>query len=150
MPIIPIGIEGAREVMPPEARFPKLRMPVTIRFGEPILAGRYTDRPDDHLALRQITDEVMFAIRQLSGQDYVNEYANKKKRAEPEASEQQVTEAPETEAAETEAVTSEPAARSAATNGRSAAERDDDLAFVSATDPRSSADVLRRPVRRNA
>ena len=32
----------------------------------------------DHRLLRQITDEVMFEIGALSGQTYVDEYANKK------------------------------------------------------------------------
>jgi hypothetical protein len=73
--------------MPPDARFPKLRMPVTIRFGRPIDVSRYADRPHDHLVLRQIIDEVMYEIRQLSGQEYVNEYASRKASAEPEPAE---------------------------------------------------------------
>ena len=36
--------------------------------------------------MRQMTDEVMFEIRELSGQDYVNEYANKKAPVEMAAS----------------------------------------------------------------
>lgn len=54
VPIIPIGLVGAREVMPPDARFPKLRKPVTIRFGRPISIDRYLDRVDDHLIYRQV------------------------------------------------------------------------------------------------
>jgi 1-acyl-sn-glycerol-3-phosphate acyltransferase len=76
VPIIPVGIQGAREVMPPDAKFPSLRKPVTIRFGRPVTVGRYLDRADDRLVLRQIIDEVMFAIRELSGQEYVDEYAS--------------------------------------------------------------------------
>ncbi|MEO6629838.1 MAG: lysophospholipid acyltransferase family protein, partial [Aquihabitans sp.] len=85
VPIIPIGIKGTREIMPPDAKFPKLRRPVTITFGKPIDITRYLDRAQDHLVLRQITDEVMFEIRELSGQDYVNEYAGKAaKQAKPD------------------------------------------------------------------
>ena len=80
-PIIPIGIKGAREVMPPDARFPRLRLPVTITFGRPIDVSRYRDRVNDRLVLRQIMDEVMYEIRELSGQEYVNEYAGSKKTA---------------------------------------------------------------------
>jgi 1-acyl-sn-glycerol-3-phosphate acyltransferase len=80
-PIIPIGLVGARDVMPPDARFPKLRRPVRVRFGRPIDVERYRDREDDHLVYRQIIDEVMYEIRELSGQEYVNEYATKKKKA---------------------------------------------------------------------
>ena len=149
VPIIPIGITGARDVMPPDARFPKLRLPVTIRFGEPISVARYQDRAGDHLVLRQIIDEVMFAIRELSGQDYVDEYANKKK-ARP--------------AAEGAEVATEPAEAPPSVNGHGTdagtvspappvpavvdGDEDDASEFVRATEARSSADVLKRPVRR--
>jgi 1-acyl-sn-glycerol-3-phosphate acyltransferase len=39
------------------------------------------DRANDRLVLRQIIDEVMYEIRELSGQEYVNEYAGSKKTA---------------------------------------------------------------------
>jgi 1-acyl-sn-glycerol-3-phosphate acyltransferase len=74
VPIIPIGIQGAREVMPPDAKFPKLRLPITITFGRPIDVTRYRDRANDHHLLRQITDEVMTAIQALSGQEQAGVY----------------------------------------------------------------------------
>lgn len=77
-PIVPVGIRGARTIMPPEAKYPKPFMPLAIEFGRPIEVGRYRDREGDHLALRQIIDEVMYEIRRLSGQDYVDSYATKK------------------------------------------------------------------------
>jgi 1-acyl-sn-glycerol-3-phosphate acyltransferase len=76
-PLIPVGIRGAREVMPPDAKVPKPFRPVHLAFGRPIDVDRYRER-DDRMALRQITDEVMFEIRNLSGQEYVDEYATKK------------------------------------------------------------------------
>ena len=76
-PIIPVGIVGSREVQPPDARFPKPFMDVTIRFGTPIDVCRYADRANDRLVLRQITDELMYEIRELSGQEYVDVYATK-------------------------------------------------------------------------
>jgi 1-acyl-sn-glycerol-3-phosphate acyltransferase len=82
-PIVPVGLIGTRDVQPPEARVPKLRLPVTIRFGRPIAVDRYLDRADDRLTLRQIIDEVMFEIRELSGQEYVDTYATKKADALP-------------------------------------------------------------------
>ncbi len=45
-------------------------MHCTIRIGRPIEVERYQDRADDRLVLRQITDEVMFEIRELTGQEY--------------------------------------------------------------------------------
>jgi 1-acyl-sn-glycerol-3-phosphate acyltransferase len=82
-PIVPVGLVGTRDVQPPEARVPKPRLPVTIRFGRPISVERYLDRADDRLTLRQIIDEVMFEIRELSGQEYVDTYATKKAEALP-------------------------------------------------------------------
>jgi 1-acyl-sn-glycerol-3-phosphate acyltransferase len=82
-PIIPVGIIGAREIQPPEARFPRLFREVIIRFGEPIDVCRYADRANDPLVLRQITDEVMFEIRNLTGQRYIDTYATKRHDALP-------------------------------------------------------------------
>ena len=76
-PIIPVGMRGTRDIQPPEAKFPSPFKVCSIRFGAPVSPERYRDR-DDHLALRQMIDEVMFSIRGLSGQDYVDTYATKK------------------------------------------------------------------------
>ncbi|MEY2402799.1 MAG: 1-acyl-sn-glycerol-3-phosphate acyltransferase [Acidimicrobiaceae bacterium] len=76
-PIIPVGMRGTRDIQPPEAKFPKPFKVCSIRFGRPVSPERYRDR-DDHLALRQMIDEVMFSIRELSGQEYVDTYATKK------------------------------------------------------------------------
>jgi len=82
-PIVPVGVQGTVEVMPPDAKFPNPFRTVRIRIGRPIDVTRFLDRPNDRLALRQITDEVMYEIRELSGQVYVNEYATKKSEALP-------------------------------------------------------------------
>jgi 1-acyl-sn-glycerol-3-phosphate acyltransferase len=75
-PIFPVGIIGTREIQPPGARFPRLRQHCTIRVGRPIETGRYGGRRD-RLVYRQITDEVMFEIRELTGQEYHDIYATK-------------------------------------------------------------------------
>ena len=155
VPLIPIGISGAREVMPPEAKFPKLRRPVTIRFGEPIDVTRYRERADDHLLLRQIADEVMYEIRELSGQEYVNEYAGKKRPAAAPSL------TPERTAIDAIAGRSAPAGEQAPVNGTAVADdavadHDREPVAVGAGSPRgdlfdaemtppSSADLLRRP-----
>jgi 1-acyl-sn-glycerol-3-phosphate acyltransferase len=77
-PIYPVGVVGTREIQPPDARFPKLRKPCTIRIGRPIRPERYLRRGDnDRLMLRQMTDEVMYEIRELTGQEYRDVYAGK-------------------------------------------------------------------------
>ena len=83
-PIFPVGIVGTREIQPPEARVPKLRQPCTIRIGRAIRPERYRRfAGDERLALRQCTDEVMFEIRELTGQSYRDVYATKRAEVAP-------------------------------------------------------------------
>lgn len=84
-PIVPVGIIGTRDIQPPDVKLPKPFKRARIRFGRPIEVGRYADRADDRMVLRQIIDEVMFEIRDLTGQDYVDEYATKQAETFPSA-----------------------------------------------------------------
>jgi 1-acyl-sn-glycerol-3-phosphate acyltransferase len=68
---------GTDEVQPVDSRLPKLFRRVTIRFGEPVDPDRYAGREHDRMALRELTDEVMYEIGQLSGYEYVDTYATK-------------------------------------------------------------------------
>ena len=79
-PIIPVGVQGTVEVMPPGARFPQPWRTVRVRIGEPIDVSRHrhAGRLHDRLVLRQLTDELMYEIRELSGQEYVDEYATRR------------------------------------------------------------------------
>jgi 1-acyl-sn-glycerol-3-phosphate acyltransferase len=74
-PIIPIGLVGTDRIQPPDRTMPKFGEHCGIHIGSPIYVTRYRSRVDDRLVLRQITDEVMFEISQLSGQTYVNSYS---------------------------------------------------------------------------
>lgn len=78
-PIVPVALIGTDEVQRVDSALPRVFRHVRIRFGKPIAVDRYLDRPDDRMVLRQITDEVMFEIQSLSGQDYVNTYATSSK-----------------------------------------------------------------------
>lgn len=75
--IVPIGLIGTDDVQPIDSRMPKLNQRVTVRFGEPIDPARYRGRADERLALRELTDEVMYEIRELCGYEYVDTYATK-------------------------------------------------------------------------
>ena len=76
-PIVPIGLVGTDDVQPIDSRMPKLNRHVTIRFGEPIDPARYAGMENDRLPLRELTDELMYEIGQLSGYEYVDTYATK-------------------------------------------------------------------------
>ena len=82
-PIIPVGIIGTREIQPPDKILPKVGLQCTVKFGQPILPQRYLERGDDHMVLREMTDELMFEIRELTGQEYRNVYATKKAESIP-------------------------------------------------------------------
>ncbi|HEX9823750.1 MAG TPA: lysophospholipid acyltransferase family protein [Actinomycetota bacterium] len=99
VPVVPVAVEGTREVMPIEAKVPRLRGRITVRFGRPLVFDRYYDRPSDRFVLRSATDEIMYEIMMLSGQEYVDEYASKVKKELAE------------EAARDQARASEPAGR---------------------------------------
>jgi 1-acyl-sn-glycerol-3-phosphate acyltransferase len=77
-PIVPVGMVGTDEINPIGRKLPRLFRRVTINFGAPVTCDRYAGREHDRLVLRQITDEVMFEIQQLSGYVYHDTYATKK------------------------------------------------------------------------
>jgi 1-acyl-sn-glycerol-3-phosphate acyltransferase len=77
-PIVPVGMTGTDEINPIDRKLPRLFRTVRIQFGTPIAADRYAGREHDKLVLRQITDEVMFELQQLSGYEYADTYATKK------------------------------------------------------------------------
>jgi 1-acyl-sn-glycerol-3-phosphate acyltransferase len=79
VPIVPCGLVGTDEVQPKDAKFPKLigRPKVVVRFGRPLDFSRHADQAHDRFVLRSITDELMYEIMQLSGQQYVDEYASR-------------------------------------------------------------------------
>src|SRR5690606_33898295 len=82
-PLVPVGIVGTRDIQPPGARAPRPFRACEIRIGRPLDAGRYAGRASDRLVLRQLTDELMYEIRELSGQEYVDEYATRRPEALP-------------------------------------------------------------------
>jgi 1-acyl-sn-glycerol-3-phosphate acyltransferase len=52
-----------------------------VRFGEPLDFSRYAGLAGDRFVERSITDEIMYEIMELSGQEYVDVYgATVKKR----------------------------------------------------------------------
>ena len=77
--VIPCGLVGTEEVMPKNAKLPRLwgRVKVTVKFGKPLDFSRFAGQEQDRFALRSVTDEIVYEIMQLSGQQYRDEYASK-------------------------------------------------------------------------
>jgi 1-acyl-sn-glycerol-3-phosphate acyltransferase len=82
-PIFPVGIVGTAEIQPPDAIVPKFFASCEIKIGRAIKPERYRDRGAEHIAWRSMTDEVMYEIREMTGQNYVNRYAGEKAETEP-------------------------------------------------------------------
>lgn len=81
-PIIPVGLQGTDEVQPADRPVPRLFRMMRVSFGRPVEVARYAGRSDDRMLLRQITDEVMFEIGRMSGQQYVDTYASREQTSE--------------------------------------------------------------------
>ncbi|MEI2775308.1 MAG: lysophospholipid acyltransferase family protein [Tetrasphaera sp.] len=77
--VIPVAMVGTGEAQPTGQVVPKLT-PVTVRFGAPLDFSRYEGMADDRFVLRSVTDEIMYQLMLLSGQDYVDVYASSHKK----------------------------------------------------------------------
>jgi 1-acyl-sn-glycerol-3-phosphate acyltransferase len=73
-PVIPVAMMGTRKMMPPGKPIPRPAK-IEIRIGKPMEFGHLAGEPPAR-ARRIIADDVMHAIAELSGQEYVHEYAS--------------------------------------------------------------------------
>ncbi|MFE6776151.1 lysophospholipid acyltransferase family protein [Streptomyces sp. NPDC057702] len=87
-PVIPVAMIDTEKIQPPGKVMPKLMRP-GIRIGKPLDFSRYHGMDGDRFILRSVTDEVMYEIMKLSGQEYVDIYATAAKRQLAEAAKQQ-------------------------------------------------------------
>jgi 1-acyl-sn-glycerol-3-phosphate acyltransferase len=75
VPVVPCAMIGTFEAQPPGQVLPKPRHRVTIRFGAPLDFSRFYGMENEKAILRAVTDEIMYTILELSGQEYVDKYA---------------------------------------------------------------------------
>jgi len=78
VPVIPCAMVNTDRLQPPGHVVPKVIRP-EVRFGKPLDFSRYAGMEGDRLVLRAITDEIMYELMRLSGQQYVDIYATKAK-----------------------------------------------------------------------
>ncbi|NJP71087.1 1-acyl-sn-glycerol-3-phosphate acyltransferase [Streptomyces sp. C1-2] len=78
-PVLPVAMIDTEKIQPPGKVVPKLMRP-GIRIGRPLDFSRYQGMEHDRFVLRAVTDEVMYEIMRLSGQEYVDIYATAAKR----------------------------------------------------------------------
>jgi len=73
-PIVPTAIIGSRDLQKPGQVIPS-KGKSTIIYGKPIAVERKNPEDVTHEELRELTDRVVKAIGAMSGQEYVDEYA---------------------------------------------------------------------------
>ena len=74
VPVIPVAMIGTDRINPPGTVLPRpTRLGVT--FGEPLDFSRYAGMAGNRFIERAVTDEIMYALMTLSGQQYVDVYA---------------------------------------------------------------------------
>lgn len=78
VPILPVAMINTFEIQPPGQLRPSIRR-VGVRIGRPLNFDRYEGLSNDRFVLRSVTDEVMYELMSLSGQEYVDMYATRAK-----------------------------------------------------------------------
>jgi 1-acyl-sn-glycerol-3-phosphate acyltransferase len=76
--VIPVAMIDTEKMQPPGRLIPRIMRP-GLRFGKPLDFSRYEGMEDDRYVLRSVTDEIMYALMDLSGQEYVDIYAQRAK-----------------------------------------------------------------------
>lgn len=74
VPVIPVAMIDTDKVQPPGQTMPSMGR-VGVMLGKPLEFSRYEGMESDRLVLRAVTDEIMYAILAMSGQEYEDVYA---------------------------------------------------------------------------
>ncbi len=84
VPVLPVAMIGTDKVQPIGRVWPKVGR-VGVVIGKPMDFSRYDGMQDDRFVLRSITDEIMYELMSLSGQEYVDVYAASVKESKRDA-----------------------------------------------------------------
>jgi 1-acyl-sn-glycerol-3-phosphate acyltransferase len=79
VPVIPVAMIDTEKVQPIGRRLPRVRR-IGIIVGKPLDFSRFDGMDGDRIVLRAITDEIMYELMKLSGQEYVDVYASSVKK----------------------------------------------------------------------
>jgi 1-acyl-sn-glycerol-3-phosphate acyltransferase len=79
--VIPCTMVNTEIIQPAGRLLPRLRPRPGVRIGRPLDFSRYEGMAGDHFVERSITDEIMYELMQISGQEYVDQYAASVKKA---------------------------------------------------------------------
>ncbi|MFD1810620.1 lysophospholipid acyltransferase family protein [Rhodococcus gannanensis] len=74
IPVIPVAVIGTDRVSPP-GPFRWRRSRVQVKFGKPLDFSRFEGMAGNRWVERTVTDEIMYELMRMSGQEYVDVYA---------------------------------------------------------------------------
>jgi 1-acyl-sn-glycerol-3-phosphate acyltransferase len=75
VPVFPVAMIDTEKVQPIGRRFPRIRR-IGVVVGEPLDFSRFAGMEGDRLVLRAVTDEIIYELMKLSGQEYIDVYAS--------------------------------------------------------------------------
>jgi 1-acyl-sn-glycerol-3-phosphate acyltransferase len=81
-PVVPVAMIDTEKVMPIGTKLPKVMRPGVV-FGEPLDFTRFSGLESDRFVLHSVTDEIMYELGRLSGQEYRDVYATSVKDKRP-------------------------------------------------------------------
>jgi 1-acyl-sn-glycerol-3-phosphate acyltransferase len=86
VPVMPTAMIGTDVIQPTGQVLPNLGKGIVgVRIGKPLDFSRYAGMSPDRFVLRSVTDEIMYELMELSGQEYVDMYATRAKEEIEEA-----------------------------------------------------------------
>ena len=81
--MIPVAMIGTNTFNPPGTVLPRPTR-VKVKIGKPLNFARYEGMQGNRFIERAVTDEIMYELMQLSGQQYVDIYAASLKDPKPD------------------------------------------------------------------
>lgn len=73
--VVPVATVDTNKVMPVGSNRPRVHR-VGVIYGKPLDFSRYAGLEGDRFILRSVTDEIVYEISRLGGQEYVDVYAS--------------------------------------------------------------------------
>ena len=75
VPVLPVAMIDTEKVQPIGKRLPRIRR-IGVVVGAPLDFSRFSGMEGDRLVLRAVTDEIIYELMKLSGQEYIDVYAS--------------------------------------------------------------------------
>jgi 1-acyl-sn-glycerol-3-phosphate acyltransferase len=75
VPVVPVAMIDTDKVQPLGSKYPKIHR-VGVQFGKPLDFSRFAGMEGERAVLRSVTDQIIYRIKELSGQRYEDVYAS--------------------------------------------------------------------------